>query len=513
MLTSARHTLRLVQIAYVLARNDALFALEETRVAPVVSAFSCIARRTRRHLRKGQRLAQALTELGPSYIKLGQALSTRPDLIGEDIAEDLAELQDKVPPFSFVQAKAIVEEELEAPLADLFAHFETQPVAAASIAQVHYATTHAGTDVAVKILRPKIAQAFQRDIDLFFWLAGVMEKNLPATRRLQPREMVRTLADSVALELDLRYEAAAAAELKENTKDDEGFYVPFVDWNLTTGRILTSERIFGVPVSDMETLRREGYDFDKIATTAARIFFKQVFRDGFFHADPHPGNVFILHDSSIAVVDFGIMGRMARRDRIFLAEVLRGFLFGDYERVAEIHFRYGIVPDHKSREHFAQACRAIAGPILNKPMGDISVARLLAQLFAVSSQFEMQLQPQLLLLQKTMMLTEGVGRMFKPDINMWKLAEPLIIDWARDNLSLRAEVAYGMRQTALRLRLLPEVLDTFEAAVNRLSQGTVGLDESSLQALRKKHIHWGGTLLLMTLASAITAFLMWLFYV
>jgi len=509
MLTACRHTARLLQIACVLARHDALFVLEETRIAPLVAGFSCLLRRPHKGKRRGQRLAEALTKLGPSFIKLGQALSTRPDLFGEEFARDLTGLQDKVPPFPFTRARAIIEEAFDAPLNTLFAHFEEQPIAAASIAQVHYAVTQDGRDVAVKILRPGIAAAFGRDIDLFFWLARLMEKNLPATRRLQPGEMVRTLADSVALELDLRYEAAASAELRENTKNDEGFYVPAVEWSLTSERVLTSERIYGIPVSDMDTLKSGGYDFDKIAANAARMFFNQVFRDGFFHADPHPGNIFILHDNTIAVVDFGIMGRMARRDRIFLAEILRGFLFGDYERVAEIHFRYGIVPPHKSKEHFAQACRAIAGPIINKPLNEISVARLLSQLFAVSAQFEMQLQPQLLLLQKTMMLTEGVGRSFKPDINMWKLAEPLIVDWAEKNLSPRAEITYALHQTALRLRHFPDVLDKFERAVDKLNEGTVALDETSLRALRQSRNTIAAPLALMVTGALIAAFFAW----
>lgn len=510
MFTTLRNSTRLLQIAMVLARHDALFVLEETRVAPLVTALTRLLRKPHGNLRKGQRLAEALTELGPSFIKLGQALSTRPDLVGDTLASDLAGLQDNIPPFPTTQAKAIIEADFGKPASALFASFQDTPIAAASIAQVHYATTHDERDVAVKILRPGIAQAFQRDVNVFYWLAGLMERTLSSTRRLQPREMVRTLAESVALELDLRYEAAAAAELKENTKDDVGFYVPTIDWDLTSGRVLTSERIYGIPVSDMEALRREGYDFDALATFAARAFFNQVFRDGFFHADPHPGNLFILHDGTIAVVDFGIMGRMARRDKIFLAEVLRGFLFGDFERVADIHFRYGVVPPHKSKEHFAQACRAIAGPILNKPLNEISVARLLSQLFTVSSQFEMQLQPQLLLLQKTMMLTEGVGRSFKPDINMWKLAEPLIIEWAEKNLSVRSEARYALRQSALRLRHLPEVLDTLESALHKVSDGTVRLDEESLRALKKRGGSLQATVALMGGTALITAFLVWI---
>ncbi len=506
MLTPLRHSARLLQIATVLARHDALFVLKETRVAPFMAGITRLVRRPHKGLRKGQRLANALTELGPSFIKLGQALSTRSDLIGEEMARDLSNLQDKIPPFSTEKAKEIIQQDFGIPADVLFARFDAQPVAAASIAQVHYATTQEGKDVAVKILRPGIHKAFARDVDLFAWLAGLMERRLPSTRRLKPREMVRTLTETVALELDMRYEAAAAAELKENTMLDEGFYVPQIDWNLTSERVLTSERIYGIPVSDMEGLKDAGHDFDLIVTYAAQAFFNQVFRDGYFHADPHPGNVFILPDNSIAVVDFGIMGRMARKDRMFLAEVLHGFLIGDYERVAEIHFRSGIVPPHKSKEHFAQACRAVAGPIIDKPLNEISVARLLSQLFAISSQFEMQLQPQLLLLQKTMMLTEGVGRKFKPDINMWKLAEPLIRDWAEQNLSPKAEAAFAIKQTARKLRRLPEVLDTIEAAAKNIAHVESDTFHTSARPAQNE---WWHPVFLMVLTAAITAFVMW----
>jgi ubiquinone biosynthesis protein len=282
--------------------------------------------------------------------------------------------------------------------------------------------------------------------------------------------MVRTLTNAVTLELDLRYEAAAAEELRQNMKDERGVFIPAIDWNRTAERVLTLERVHGVPVSDVETLRREGYDFHRIVQSAATLFFTQVFRDGVFHADPHPGNVFILPDHTIALVDFGIIGRLERKDRLFLAEVLRGFLFGDYARVAEVHFERGIVPPHQSREQFAQACRAIAGPIVNRPLHEISIARLLAQLFSVAERFEMQLQPQLLLLQKTMMLTEGVGRMLLPETNMWKLAEPFITEWAEKNLSLRAELRYAARQTAERLRRLPELMDRLEKALDSVGR-------------------------------------------
>ena len=388
------------------------------------------------------------------------------------MARDLAHLRDNLPAFPTDQARMIVERALGQPVSTLFSTFEEMPVAAASIAQVHFATRHDGSKVAVKIVRPGIEKAFERDISLFYWLAEQAERRLPSTRRMQPREMIRTLTESVAYELDLRYEAAAAVELKENTKDDDGFYVPEIHWSLTAKEVLTMERIEGIAVHEIDQLREEGYDFDRIATHAATIFFKQVFRDGFFHADPHPGNVFVLPDNRIAVVDFGIMGRLGMKDRIFLAEVLRGFLLEDYAAVARVHMEAGIVPAHKSPEHFALACRAIARPIIDKPLHEISVARLLGQLFSVAETFEMRLQPQFLLLQKTMMLTEGFGRRFKPDMNIWKLAEPMIITWAEEHLGARAQLRMAAQETANRLKRLPDLLEKTEAAMSRLAEPT-----------------------------------------
>ncbi len=509
MFRATRNTFRLLRIATVLARHDALFSLEETRVAPVITTITRLIRRRNKELRKGQRLANALTELGPSFIKLGQALSTRSDFIGDDIARDLTELQDNIPPFPTAQARRIIEESLGEPVETLFEHFEDTPVAAASIAQVYFAKTRDGKDVAVKILRPDIHKAFERDLDLFYWIAELIERRLPSYRRMKPQEMVHTLGESVAFELDLRYEAAAAVELKKNTRDDKGFYVPTIYWEYTSEYVLTLERIYGIPVSNLELLRKEGYDFGTIAYNAASTFFNQVFRDGFFHADPHPGNVFILHDHTIAVVDFGIMGRLERKDRIFLAEVLYGFLTEDYERVARVHKASGIVPPHKSEEHFALACRAIAKPILDKPLNEISVARLLGQLFQISETFEMQLQPQLLLLQKTMMLTEGVGRSFKPDMNMWKMVEPLIKDWAKENLSARAQMKHTVEETAQRLRKLPEILDKAERTLNRLAEMPEKTEEDVKQSARMEESHLVSGILIATLAAVVSGFSVW----
>lgn len=486
MLRSLRNLYQLLRIAYVMARHDALFSLEATRVAPFITLLVRIIRKPTT-LRRGQRLANALTELGPSFIKLGQALSTRSDLVGEDIARDLTFLQDKLQPFPSTIARKIIEESFGQKVTDLFSEFENTPVAAASIAQVHFARTKNGEEVAVKILRPDVEMLMRRDLELFYWLASLMERALPGYRRLKPREVVRTFEEAIAFELDLRYEASAAVELKENTKNDEGFYVPTIIWPLTNQHVLTSERIYGIPVHDVERLKAGGYDLVQITENAANAFFNQVFRDGFFHADLHPGNVFVLDDNRIAVVDFGIMGRLDRKNRIFLAEILRGFLFEDYRRIAEIHFEAHIIPPHKSVEQFAQACRAIAKPLLDKPLNEISVANLLGQLFQVSETFEMQLQPQFLLLQKTMMLAEGVGRMLNPTVNMWKLAEPMISDWVQANLTRPAMIRHTARETFIRMQQLPEVLDKFERTLSILASGQLALTPETIRQLRKQN--------------------------
>src|SRR6185312_4674074 len=362
-----------------------------------------------------------------------QALSIRADLIGETMAADLATLQDRLPPFPGAEARRMVEAELGQDIAALYREFDDRPVAAASIAQVHFAETIEGEAVAVKVLRPGIHAAFARDLDLFFWLAHLIERRQPGLRRLRPVAVVETLARSVRLEMDLRYEAAGASELRENFAGDETFRVPRIDWLRTSRQVLTLERVGGIRVDNRAALVAAGHDLRQIMANAAGAFFHQVFRDGFFHADLHPGNLFIDPSGAVVVVDFGIMGRLDRRTRYYLADMLLGFLTGDYRRVAEVHFAAGYVPPRRSVDAFTQACRSIGEPILGKPLQEISVARLLAQLFEITERFEMETQPQLLLLQKTMVVIEGVGRRLDPTINIWVLARPLIEGWMRDN--------------------------------------------------------------------------------
>ncbi|MFT6579932.1 MAG: ubiquinone biosynthesis protein [Alphaproteobacteria bacterium] len=477
MFSALKSLARLFRIARTLAEHDALFPLERLGVAPVVVT---VAKLLARYFSKpdvegrpGQRLAMAFEALGPSFIKLGQALSVRSDLIGEDIAADLSALQDDLPPFSGALSREIIEAELGGPIADFFAEFDDTAIAAASIAQVHFAVTTDGESVAVKVLRPDVEASFQQDIDLGLWLARMLERTRPSLRRLRPVEVVRTFESSVVTEMDLRLEAAAASELAVNFEGDPNFQPPKIDWIRTARRVLTQERIEGVRIDDLDALRAAGavagFEPHDVLRNAAEAFFNQVFRDGFFHADMHPGNMFVSYDGMLRPVDFGIMGRLDRKTRIYLADMLTGFLDRDYRRVAEVHFEAGYVPRHKSIDGFTQALRAIGEPILGRPLHEISLARLLAQLFQVTKTYEMETQPQLLLLQKTMLLAEGVGRMLDPEVNMWLLAQPLIENWMWENRGPEARLRDAVGDAMSGLERLPQLVRKAEAAVDALS--------------------------------------------
>jgi ubiquinone biosynthesis protein len=478
LLRSLRHAARLAGIGLTLARHDALFLFEPAGPMPLLR----LARFARRRGggRPGERLAAAFQEIGPAFIKLGQMLATRADLLGDEVAADLALLQDRLPPFPASEARARIEAEFGCPLTDLFLSFDDEPIAAASIAQVHFATTTEGREVAVKILRPGIVGAFARDLDLLTWLGYQIERRRPALRRLKPVEIARTLEKSVEIEMDLRFEAAAASELAENFAADPDFHVPRVDWRRTARGVLTTDRIAGTRVDDRAALVAAGHDIGALLKKAAEAFFNQVFRDGFFHADLHPGNMFVEADGAIAVVDFGIMGRLDRETRFFLADMLVGFLTGDYRRVAEVHFAAGYVPAGRSVDEFAQAARSIGEPILGKPLADISIARLLAQLFRVTEQFEMETQPQLLLLQKTMVLIEGVGRQLDPDVNIWAMARPLIEQWMQDNRGPEARLRQRFKMLVETLDRLPKLIEDAGTLVGKWAEEGVVLHAESL---------------------------------
>ncbi len=510
MLRDLHYSLRTLCIGWTLARHDALFGLEAVG-APGWVLFTprMVARRSK--LRRGVRLANAMQALGPSFIKAGQALSTRADLIGEDIAADLTILQDKLPPFSSKAAKAMIEEQLGAAISELFASFEDDAHAAASIAQVHFAVTKGGDDVAVKVLRPNIEHAFQRDLDLMFWLARLAERRLPRYRRLKPVEVVETFANTIRIELDLRMEAAAAEELRKNTASDPNFYVPQVHWEHTAKRVLCTERIRGISSGDNAALQAAGIDLDATMQKAATAFFNQVFRDGFFHADMHPGNLFVLPDGRLAPVDFGIMGRISHHDQLTLARILHGFLKGDFMTVARVHREAGWIPAHVSVEQFAQAAMAVGQPIMGKALNEISVGRLLGQLIAIANTFEMETQPHLLLLQKTMMTAEGVGRGLNPNINMWKLSEPLIQQWADENFSGPARAKAYAKEVRETLADAPRVLREAKEFLENIKERGITLSVQSLASLEaQKAAHhrqwlrlgWSATLAVVGLLGA-----------
>lgn len=496
MLRSFRNTRRLLTIACILAREDALFIFDDLGISPLAVAVGRIFSSRKPHKTKGERLVAAIERLGPTFIKLGQALSTRSDLIGEELADSLGSLRDNLPPFPTAIARAIVEEELGAAIGELFARFDDTPVAAASIAQVHKATMKDGREVAVKILRPNIEQAFARDIELFFWIAEIIELRVRSLRRLKPVEVVRTFKESVFFELDLRFEAAAASEMADNlTRHEPGLYVPPIDWNHTSRRVLTMGWVDGIAFSDIIAIRESGFDANMILTKASRSLFSQVFKDGFFHADLHPGNLFLDKNGDLVAVDFGIMGRLDLKSRIYIAEILGGFLRQDYKHVADVHFDAGYVPPTKSREAFTQACMAVARPIVGKPLNEISIAALLGQMFSIAAEFEMEVQPQLLLMQKTMMVAEGVGRMLNPSLNMWELAGPLIEDWAHDNFGVQAKLREGKRQAQEMVRKFPYILGQVEQTLKAFGdpQG-LKLHPQSIEAIgqsrRDSHRPW-----------------------
>ena len=483
MLAALRHTARLVGIIRILARYDALFVFNVLSIPPALRFVAGLFWRRRNTERPGLRLAAALQEIGPSFIKLGQALSTRSDLFGETFTADLATLQDRLPAFPGGQARATVEAELGRQMEECFRHFDDAPVAAASIAQVHLATTAQGKEVAVKVLRPGIEEAFAADVSFFYWLARMTLRGRPQMRRLKPVEAVAMMEKTVAVEMDMRMEAAAASELRSNSAGDPDFHVPRVDWQRTAQRVLTLERVDGIRVDDMDGLARAGIEPNRIIAITTAALFRQVFRNGFFHADPHPGNIFVDDAGGVTVVDFGIMGRLDEKTRIYLADMLMGFLEGDYRKVADIHLRAGYVPESQSRQDFAQACRAIGEPILGLPLHEISIARLLSQLFQVAEKFEMEVQPQLLLLQKTMLVAEGVGRSLNPHVNMWQMTRPLIEDWVREHHGVEGRLRSAADELLSLAERLPDLLRNVEGVLAYMARNGLKLHPDTVRSM------------------------------
>ena len=438
MIAGVSHLLRLSRAGFVFAR-EGVFALVDTRPLPLpVRTLVAIARLLERPSARGgeSRLSAALTRLGPTYVKLGQFLATRPDVVGTAIARDLESLQDKMAPFPQADAEAAIAVAFDKPLTAVYASFGPA-VAAASIAQVHRAeieTDNGRKPVAVKVLRPNIDRRFRSDLDAFFFAARKAEAFSTEARRLRLIEVVSTLARSVAIEMDFRLEAAAASEMAANTREDPDFRVPAVDWDRTAREVLTLEWIDGARLNDHGALAAKGFDLPALGRNVIQSFLRHALRDGFFHADMHPGNLFVDDDGRLVAVDFGIMGRLGPKERRFLAEILLGFITRDYHRTAQVHFDAGYVPPHHSVESFAQAIRAIGEPIHNRTAEDISMAKLLMLLFEVTGLFDMRTRPELLLLQKTMVVVEGVARSLDPKLDMWTTADPVVREWIARNL-------------------------------------------------------------------------------
>jgi ubiquinone biosynthesis protein len=477
VVSALTHLTRVTRAGFVLAREGVLALVEAAALPPGPRLALRLARLVeRRNVGSGAaRLATALTRLGPPYVKLGQFLATRPDIVGAAIATDLEALQDKMAPFPQAEAEAAVAEALGKPVSQLFASFGP-PVAAASIAQVHRAAAPRDDRMlAVKVLRPGIEHRFQRDLDSFFYIARLAERRSAEARRLRLVATLETLARSVAIELDLRLEAAAFSELAENTKDDPAFRVPRVDWERTARRVLTTEWVDGIPLHERARLAAAGHDLVRLARVLIQSFLRQAIGDGFFHADLHPGNLFVDGEGRLVAVDCGIMGRLGPKERRFLAEILFGFITKNWYRTAEVHFEAGYVPSHHSVEDFAQAIRAIGEPIHDRPADEISMAKLLTLLFEVTGLFDMRTRPELLLLQKTMVVVEGVARALDPKLDMWATAEPVVREWIERHLGPVGRIEDAAAEIGGLGRLIgnaPAILTRAAGAIERLDEQT-----------------------------------------
>jgi ubiquinone biosynthesis protein len=473
------HLVRLGHAGFVFAREGVLALVDTTRLPLPARAAIRVARLIERPASSvaANRLATALTRLGPTYVKLGQFLATRPDVVGVTLARDLETLQDKMPPFPQAEAERMVEAALGKPLFSLFASFGA-PVAAASIAQVHRAEVVAAGNrhaVAVKVLRPGVERRFKIDVDAFTFAARTAEKMSAEARRLRLIEVVQTLERSVVMEMDLRFEAAALSEMAENTKDDPDFRVPAVDWDRTARDVLTLEWIEATPLTDRARLEAKGFDLPQLARAVIQSFLRHALRDGFFHADMHPGNLFVDDAGELVAVDFGIMGRLAPKERRFLAEILLGFITRNYRRTAEVHFEAGYVPPHHSVASFAQAIRAIGEPIHNRTAEEISMARLFMLLFEITGLFDMRTRPELLLLQKTMVVVEGVARSLDPKLDMWTVAEPVVREWIERHLGPVGRIedaAGGALEVGRFLGDVPELLSRGASVLQQLDAVT-----------------------------------------
>ncbi len=458
MTRPATHIFRLLKWGRILARHGALRAIEADRNTPPQVKRLCRIARLGTIQPKIPDYAGAFRAIGPAAIKLGQTLATRPDIIGAEAAHNLLTLQDQLPPAPFDLIHAQIDSSLNKPANALFESIDPVPVGSASIAQVHRARTSDGRDVAVKVLRPGIREQFARDIETYEWAAAHLEALGGEAARLRPQLVIANLKRWTLRELDLRREAASASELKEAMVAVDGYTIPSIDWDRTSGRVMTLEWVEGIKIAKIDELRAAGHDLGKLADKLVLTFLRQAISEGYFHADMHQGNLFVRADGTIVAIDFGIMGRLNRQARFWLAEILYGLTTGNYKRVAEIHFEAQYVPSYHNVDEFATALRAVGEPTRGKPVSELSVGQMLDSLFAITRDFDMQTQPHLLLLQKTMVMVEGIATSLNPAINMWDVAAPYVREWIRGELGPEAALADGIRKQADTLKLIPDLI-------------------------------------------------------
>ena len=487
---------RLIQIQRVLVRHGLDEFVVEThlyrplRFVFMASPWTWFERR--KAATRGERLRLALEELGPIFIKLGQALSTRRDLLPPDIAEELAKLQDRVPPFDGALARQLIEQAYDKPLDRVFAKFDERPLAAASIAQVHVATLHDGPEVIVKVLRPGMKNVIGRDLEVMHALAALAKRNSHEARRLRVDEIVDEYEKTVLDELDLMREAANASQLRRNFEGSPLLHVPAVHWDYCRVNVMVMERIRGVTISDMATLRALGANIPMLAENGVKIFFTQVFRHNFFHADMHPGNIFVLVDDPArpryAAVDFGIVGTLDIRDMHYLAENFLAVFDRNYRRVAELHVESGWVPPSTRVDEMESAIRTVLEPIFNKPLKDISFGTILLRLFYISRRFDMRIQPQLILLQKTLLNVEGLGRDLYPELDIWQTAAPILREWMRDRLSVRTQLKQFRDHLPALVEVAHALPPLLKVAVQKAQDGKlhIGVQPEDIERLRQE---------------------------
>ena len=494
----------LIKIARKLAASGAVDTISEIYKIPTIVKvfFELIAIGSEKKIinnskRPGEKLCDALEGMGTTFIKLGQFLATRPDIIGQELTNDLEKLQDRLPPFSTQLSKEIIKREIGEVQFNNIIEF-SEPIAAASIAQVHIGKININNEnkvVAFKILRPGIEKIFNEELDALMLFAYIIENTISKVKRLKLVEVVHLLREITNIEMDLRFEAAAANELYENTKNDLGFNVPKIYWNFTTKKILTLDKVNGVSIREHKLIESYGVNLKELAESLIQHFLRQAVRDGFFHGDMHQGNLFVDQNGNIIPVDFGIMGRLDKNNRRFLAEILYGFILRDYKKVAEVHFKAGLVPHNASREEFAQALRSVGEPIFGQSIKDISGGNLLAQLFEITEKFNMPTQTSLLLLQKTMVVVEGVARKLYPETNIWEVSRPILENWIKDLKGPKANIEKVINTSGEILKRIPDFpnfIDKADYALQLIAEGKWNIGIPNNQSLEVEQMKLKG---------------------